>query len=196
MSALATYGAGPDPASVRSRIHLTDRARGSGPRIGRDPPSDRRAVRWAPYARGVAEQKTKPTGASVRAFLDGIDDDVRRRDAKAMVQLLREVTGLKPKLWGPSIIGFGSVDYTYESGHSGTTAIIGFAPRKANTVVYLLDGFDGRDDLLGRLGPHKLGKGCLYLTRLDRVDLDVLRTLLTESFAHVVATSGDRVTLA
>ena len=144
----------------------------------------------------MAEQKTKPTGASVRAFLDGIDDDVRRRDAKAMVQLLREVTGLKPKLWGPSIVGFGSVDYTYESGHSGTTAIIGFAPRKANTVVYLLDGFDGREDLLGRLGPHKLGKGCLYLARLDRVDLDVLRALLAESFAHVVATSGDRVTLA
>lgn len=144
----------------------------------------------------MAEPKTKPTGASVPAFLDGIADEVRRRDAKAMVKLLREVTGLKPKLWGPSIIGFGSVDYTYDSGHSGTTAIIGFAPRKANTVVYLLDGFDGRDELLERLGPHKTGRGCLYLTRLDRIDLDVLRELLTESFAQVVATSGDRVTLS
>lgn len=143
----------------------------------------------------MADQKTKPTGASVSAFIDGITDEVRRRDAKAMVKLLREVTGLKPKLWGTSIIGFGSLDYVYASGHAGTTAIVGFSPRKANTVVYLCDGLEGRADLLDRLGPHKTGRGCLYLTRLDRVDLDVLRDLLAASFRDAVAAHGDQVTL-
>jgi hypothetical protein len=143
----------------------------------------------------MAEPKTKPTTASVPKYLDSIEDETRRKDAKALAKLFREVTGLKPRLWGETMVGYGSYDYTYESGHSGTYFLTGFAPRKANLVLYLLDGFDGYDELLARLGPHRSGRSCLYLKRLDQVDTDALRELLQASFDHMVATHGERAHL-
>lgn len=144
----------------------------------------------------MAEQKTTPTKVSVDALIDAVDDERRRQDAKTVLAMMREVTGLEPKVWGPSMIGFGSYDYTYDSGHSGTAFLIGFAPRKANLVLYVLDGSGTIDELLAALGPHKTGKSCLYLTNLAKNDLDVLRTLIAASFAGSVQRAGDSATLS
>lgn len=144
----------------------------------------------------MAEPKTKPSKTTVTALIASVENDRRRRDAKTLLKLMREVTGITPKVWGDTMIGFGSYDYTYDSGHSGTTMLTGFAPRKANLVLYVLDDSDAFDDLLERLGPHKRGKGCLYLTDLAKNDLDVLRALIEQSFAAKVARAGEHATLA
>ena len=127
-------------------------------------------------------QKTQPTSADVDAFLDAIPDEQRRADARALCALMGEVTGEPAVLWGTSIVGFGSYHYRYESGHEGTSALAAFAPRKTALVLYLVGGFEDRHGrLLAKLGPHKTGKGCLYLKRLGDVDLDVLRELVERS---------------
>ncbi len=125
---------------------------------------------------------TRPTGADVEAFLAAVPNEERRADARTLCALMTEITGEPPVLWGPSIVGFGSYDYRYESGREGTAALAGFSPRKANLVIYLIGGFEDRHGkLVERLGPHKTGKGCLYLKRLADVDLDVLRELVERS---------------
>jgi hypothetical protein len=129
----------------------------------------------------VAELKTRPTDADVGAFLDSVADERRRGDAKTVCRLMQEVTGQEPVLWGASIVGFGNVRLRYASGRELDWPVIGFSPRKAATTVYLMEGFEDRADLLGRLGPHLIGKSCLYLKRLSDVDLDVLRELIAES---------------
>jgi Domain of unknown function (DU1801) len=127
-------------------------------------------------------QKTQPTATDIDAFLDAVPDERRRADARALSALLADVTGEPPVLWGSSIVGFGSYHYRYESGHEGTSALASFSPRKTALVLYLVGGFEERHGkLLERLGPHKTGKGCLYLQRLDDVDLDVLRELVDRS---------------
>lgn len=120
----------------------------------------------------ASEPKTKPTGASVEAFLDAVDHPGRREDGKVVAQMLAEVSGEPPVMWGPSIVGYGS----YKS-PTGDWPIIGFSPRKANMVLYVLSGVAEEQDLLDRLGPHKTGKSCLYINRLSTLDLDVLRRL-------------------
>lgn len=126
----------------------------------------------------MAEPKTRPTGASVKAFLDAVESDVRRADARAVDKLMREATGEKPVMWGASIVGYGS----YAS-RSGAWPLVGFSPRKANLVVYIMPGFDGAGALLARLGRHKTGRACLYLTRLADIDMAVLRELVVRSAA-------------
>lgn len=127
----------------------------------------------------MASPKTLPSDASVAAFLAAVPDPARRADAERLAGLLADWTGEPPVMWGASIVGFGSYAYRYDSGHEGTAALVGFAPRKANVVVYLVGGMQERyPELLERLGPHRAGKGCLYLKRLDDVDLDVLRALV------------------
>jgi hypothetical protein len=127
-------------------------------------------------------QKTRPTGADVEAFLAAVPDERRRADARTLCALLAEVTGERPALWGTSIVGFGTYHYRYESGHEGTSALASFSPRKAHLVLYLVGGFEDRHGkLLAKLGPHKTGKGCLYLKSLADVDLDVLRELVERS---------------
>ena len=126
--------------------------------------------------------KTRPTDADVEAFLRSIPDAARQADARALCALLSEVTGEPAVLWGTSIVGFGTYHYRYESGHEGTSALAGFAARKAHLVLYLVGGFEDRHQkLMARLGPHKTGEGCLYLKRLADVDLDVLRELVDRS---------------
>ncbi len=123
-----------------------------------------------------------PTSADVDAFLAAVPDEKRRADAYAMLELMRSVTGQPPLMWGPSIVGFGSYHYRYESGRTGDAPLAAFSPRKANLVVYLVGGFEDRyPKLLEQLGPHKTGKACLYLKRLTDVDLDVLRQLIERS---------------
>ncbi len=129
----------------------------------------------------MATLKTQPTDADVPAFLDAIEDERKRADALAVCALMAEVTGEPPVLWGPSIVGFGSYDYVYASGQSGSWPLAGFSPRKTALTLYVMSGFDGAEALLTRLGKHKVGKSCLYLKRLSDVDLEVLRELVTAS---------------
>ena len=131
----------------------------------------------------MADNKTKPTRLSVTAFINALTDRTRRADAKALVELMQRAAGEKPKMWGPSIIGFGSYHYTYDSGREGDMPIVGFAPRKAATVLYGLLGSKGSETLLEKLGKHSTGKGCLYIKKLTDVDQEVLAAMVAKSVA-------------
>lgn len=132
-----------------------------------------------------AELKTKPTVISVAAFIDAVADEKQRADANKIAATMERLSGHKPKMWGPSIIGFGSYHYKYDSGREGDMCRIGFSPRKGNTVLYLVDGFEGQLALLEKLGKHKTGKSCLYIKRLSDVDEAVLEQLVVESLAYM-----------
>ena len=126
----------------------------------------------------MADQKTRPTGEDVVQFLNAIKDEHRRQDCFTLLELMQETSGEQPRLWASSIVGFGEYHYRYASGHEGDAALVGFAPRKPNLSLYVLSGFEGQEQLLEKLGKHKAGKGCLYIKRLDDIDLDVLRQLV------------------
>jgi uncharacterized protein DUF1801 len=126
----------------------------------------------------MAELKTKPTEASVGAYIEAIADDTRREDCRALVELMRQATGFEPKMWGPSIVGFGSYHYKYASGHEGDSCLTGFSSRKQDLTLYIMPGFASYEPLMARLGKHKTGKSCLYLKRLADVDLAVLAELV------------------
>jgi hypothetical protein len=129
----------------------------------------------------MATQKTRETAASVEEFLNGIENRTRREDGLAMLDLMREVTGEEARMWGSSIVGFGSYHYVYESGREGDAMLTGFSPRKQNLAIYVMPGFSAYDSLLDKLGKHKTGKSCLYINKLADVDLKVLRTLVRRS---------------
>jgi nucleoid DNA-binding protein len=135
----------------------------------------------------MTENKTKPTKTSVAAFIAAVADPTKRADAKALVKLMQSVAGEKPKMWGPSIIGFGSYHYRYESGREGDMPLIVFSPRKPATVLYNMLGFSDSAALLAKLGKHKTGKGCLYIKNLDDVDQKVLQALAVKSIAGMRA---------
>ena len=126
----------------------------------------------------MTENKTRPTEASVSDFLDAVVPDRRREDARTLDLLFREVTGWAPCLWGPSMVGYGSYHYRYETGREGDFLATGFSPRKAHLVLYILPGYDDYGGLLADLGKHKLGKSCLYINRLSDVDAGVLGRLI------------------
>ncbi len=131
----------------------------------------------------TADNRMRPTDADPQEFIAGVENATRRADAERLVEIMREITGEEPVMWGQSIIGFGSYHYRYESGREGDAPLIGFSPRKANLVVYLVADYEQRyPEELAKLGPYKSGKTCLYLTRLDRVDEDVLRYLIKDSY--------------
>ncbi|MBY6120028.1 DUF1801 domain-containing protein [Mameliella alba] len=133
----------------------------------------------------MADRMTQSSKTSVAAFLDTVEPARRREDAGVLDGLFREVTGWQPVLWGTSILGYGRYDYTYASGHSGQSLATGFAPRKANMVVYIMPGYADFQEVLSRLGPHRLGKSCLYLGALSKVDLDVLSDLIRAGLADL-----------
>lgn len=135
----------------------------------------------------MAENKTQPTDADVDAFIDAVENDRRRKDSRALLDLMRDVTGEEPVMWGSSIVGFGQYHYRYESGREGDWFLAGFSPRKSNLVVYVMSGFPRHAELMEKLGKHRTGSSCLYLNRLDDVDLDVLRELVRRSVEHVAA---------
>lgn len=137
----------------------------------------------------MSDTKMKPTPASVEAFLNGVEDETKRADCYALLALMREVTGEEPRIWGDSIVGFGSYHYRYASGREGDSPLTGFSPRKQNLTIYITAGFDAYDELLDRLGRFKIGKSCLYVKRLDDVDRNVLRDLVRESVEHMAATN-------
>ena len=124
----------------------------------------------------------RPTAASVEEFLARVADEQRREDAQRLCAMMREITGEQPTMWGTSIIGFGTYHYRYASGREGDSPLASFSPRRQHLVIYLLGGFEDRyRPVLARLGPHKTGKGCLYVRRLDEVDHDALRELIDRS---------------
>ncbi|URW75702.1 DUF1801 domain-containing protein [Sphingomonas donggukensis] len=135
----------------------------------------------------MPENKTQPTAIPVADFIAAVPDPVRRGDAEALVPLLEAATGEAPRMWGPSIIGFGSYHYRYDSGREGDAPRVGFSPRKAETVLYLADAFPGRAEMLARLGKHRAGVACVYIKRLSDIDMDVLRALVAASLAHTDA---------
>jgi Domain of unknown function (DU1801) len=129
----------------------------------------------------MPENKTRPTKLSVAAFIDAIDDDTRRADAKALVTLMQEVTGERATLWGSAIVGFGSHHYRYGSSREGDMPLVSFSPRKSATVVYINGGFKSLSAHLAKLGPHKTSGVCLHLKRVSDVDKGVLAKLVTAS---------------
>jgi hypothetical protein len=135
----------------------------------------------------MADNKTKPTRLSVVEFIDAIADQTKRADAKTLVKLMQSATREKPKLWGSSIIGFGTYHYVYDSGREGDMPLIGFSPRKAATVLYLMLGTGGYEAQLAKLGKHTTGKGCLYIKNLAYVDHKVLAGLVAKCVATVRA---------
>ncbi|MEM7110801.1 MAG: DUF1801 domain-containing protein [Chloroflexota bacterium] len=139
----------------------------------------------------MAGNKTKPTTASVDEFISAIGNARRRADALVALTIYKEVTGLQPVMWGPSIIGFGSVHYVYDSGREGDMPAAGFSPRKANMTFYVGDGFKGAAALYAKLGKHKKSVACLYINKLADVDLEVLREIVAREYAEVSATGED-----
>lgn len=133
----------------------------------------------------MVENKTKPTDASVEAYIAAIAEEPRRCDCQILVRIMSEVTKQPPQMWGSSIVGFGSYHYRYESGREGDMCITGFASRKRNISIYLLASGAKQDQLLKKLGKHKMGKACLYVTRLADIDTTVLQQLVAESVAEV-----------
>jgi len=133
----------------------------------------------------MAELKTKATAASVSDFLAAIDDDERREDCLAVVKIMKKATGANPKMWGPSIVGFGDHKYKYESGRELDWFLTGCSPRKRELTLYIMGGFDRYDDLLASLGKHKTAKSCLYIKRLADVDRKVLTMLVESSVKHM-----------
>lgn len=130
----------------------------------------------------MAETKTKPTQVSADDFLDAVPDPVRRADGKAVDAMMRRVTGLDPQMWGPTIVGYGSYHYQYDSGHSGDACRLGFSPRKAELVLYVLADRPGLDADLAQLGKHRTGKSCLYIRKLADVDMAMLERIVRGSW--------------
>jgi uncharacterized protein DUF1801 len=129
----------------------------------------------------MAELKTKPTKASVSGFLRKIPAETRRKDCEVVCEMMKSVTGAEPELWGPSIVGFGRYHYKSPSGREGEWMLMGFSPRKNDLTLYIMPGTHEFPELLDQLGRHKTGKSCLYLKRLEDIDLKVLRRILKQS---------------
>ena len=126
----------------------------------------------------MAELKTKPTKESVEAFLNKIPEPERRADCFAVAKIMEEITGEKPKMWGPSIVGFGSYHYKYASGREGDWLMMGFSPRKKDLTLYLMMGFEKHGELMEKLGKHSASKSCLYIKRLSDIHVPTLKKLV------------------
>ena len=135
----------------------------------------------------MAELKTKPNDGDVAAYLNSVENKKRREDSFKILEIMKEVTEEEPVMWGGSIVGFGSYHYVYESGREGDWFLTGFAPRKQSMTLYIMAGFDNYDALLGKLGKHKTGKSCLYINKIEDVDVPTLKELIRQSLAHVKA---------
>ena len=133
----------------------------------------------------MAELKTQPTNKSVKDFIDGIAEDAKRRDCRTIMKIMKKVTKARPRMWGSSMVGYGKYRYKYASGREGEWFTAGFSPRAQSLTLYIMSGFKGHDALLKKLGKHTTGKSCLYIKRLDDIDLGVLENLIERSVRHV-----------
>jgi Domain of unknown function (DU1801) len=129
----------------------------------------------------MAELKTKKNEASVEAFINTVPDEQKRKDAFAILEMMKQATKMEPKMWGSSIIGFGEVHYKYESGHEGDMCMIGFSPRKQNFALYLMTGLAPYVEEFKKLGKYKTGKGCLYINKLSDIDSSVLKNMMKKA---------------
>ena len=132
----------------------------------------------------MPENKTVPNDSDVMVFLNAVEPEKKRADSLVIRAMMEEITGEKATMWGPRIVGFGSYHYRYETGREGDMPLVAFSPRKQALTLYVLTGFDAQDSLLSKLGKHRTGKGCLYIKRLEDVDMEVLRELVKQSAAH------------
>lgn len=137
----------------------------------------------------MAELKTKRNKGDVQTYLNSVENEVKRQDSFTIMELMKEVTGEEPEMWGDSIVGYGTYHYKYASGREGDWFLTGFAPRKQNLTLYIMAGFDQYDKLLGDLGKYKTGKSCLYINKLEDVDQDMLRELVRQSVEHMKKTN-------
>lgn len=146
------------------------------------------ARRPATKAAKKDENKTKPTAASVRDFIARVDNPVRRKDAETALSIYKAVVGVEPKMWGPSIVGYGSYHYKYDSGREGDMCAAGFSPRSSSMVFYIMGGVPEADPMFKRLGKFKLGGTCLYVNKLSDVDVGVLGQIIAKSWAYMKKT--------
>ncbi|MFH6959049.1 DUF1801 domain-containing protein [Flavobacterium aquidurense] len=134
----------------------------------------------------MAKNKTTETNESIADFIDAfVKEETKRNDAFELIRIMQEVTHFEPKMWGPSIIGFGSYHYKYASGHEGDAPLVGFSPRKAAISLYIYTSPDDRDELLSKLGKHKASKGCIYIKKLADIDVGVLKNMISLSLEHL-----------
>lgn len=133
----------------------------------------------------MAKNKTTETSANVHEFIDSIKDETKRNDSLMMIDLIKKQSGLEPKMWGPSIVGFGKYHYKYDSGREGDGPLIGFSPRASALTLYLSGQFENRDELLGKLGKHKTDKGCIYIKKLSDISTTILEEMITNHIKHI-----------
>lgn len=133
----------------------------------------------------MAENKTRETDKDVRAFLNTVENERKRKDSFTLLELMQDITGEAPRMWGDTMVGFGKYHYKYASGREGDAMLTGFSPRKQNFALYVLAGFDEQDALLNQLGKYKTGKSCLYINKLDDVNMDVLKELVQRCVEHM-----------
>lgn len=139
----------------------------------------------------MAKNKTTETDQDVRDFIFSFTDSVQKqKDSLALIELMQEISGFAPKMWGPSIIGFGNYHYKYASGHEGDAPLIGFSPRKAALSLYVFTGLAEHEHLLNNLGKFKMGKACIYVKKLDDIDLNELRNLMSKTIEYLHLTYG------
>ncbi len=140
----------------------------------------------------MSANKTTKTDLSVDAFIDGVEDKQKQADCRVLIEVMKQVTNDEPKMWGPSIVGFGNYHYKYASGREGDWFHVGFSPRKQNLTMYIMDGFEAYRDYLAELGKFKTGKSCLYVKKLDDVNMDVLQELIEASVKHQVEKNSEQ----
>lgn len=138
----------------------------------------------------MAKNKTQKTEKSVEDFLHSVENERRKQDSFAVLDIMKEITGEAPKMWGPAIVGFGDYHYKYESGREGDFFKVGFSPRKQSMTLYIMNGFERYPELMGKLGKHKIGKSCLYINKLDDVDQEILKELILESYNYMTNKYG------
>jgi hypothetical protein len=133
----------------------------------------------------MAKNKTAETTVSVTEFINAVKDESKRKDSFRLIETVKKQTGLEPKMWGPSIVGFGTYHYKYDSGHEGDSPLIGFSPRTAAITLYLSGNFEKREDLLKKLGKHKTDKGCVYIKKLEDIDMEILKSMIANHVKHI-----------
>lgn len=133
----------------------------------------------------TSQNRTVPTEQSAEQFINSVDNEVKRKDSRALLQMMTEITDRPPVMWGSSLIGFGTYHYKYASGREGDFFLTGFSPRKQALTIYIMPGFSEYEEILRNLGKYKTGKSCLYVKKLDDVDQDLLRDLITKSVAYM-----------
>jgi hypothetical protein len=133
----------------------------------------------------MSTNKTVPTSADVSAFLESVENETRRADSFRVLEFMKKVTGEEPQMWGPSIVGFGTYHYKYDSGREGDFLKTGFSPRKSALTLYVMSGFKGVDEIMSKLGKYKTGKSCLYVKKLDDINIDALEQLIRGSLEFI-----------